>query len=327
MIKLSIVIVHYKTPQLLNDCITSIVQSKKSSDYEIIIVDNNSEDSSEEVICLKYPFVKWVNMGYNSGFARANNMGVKQAEGNYILLLNSDTVILDNAIDKSLDFFIQNEVKLNFGILGCQLLNEDSTIQFSSSLKFPLIKKLLSENDLYCFLASFFFNTRITHSLFEISYESHKTKWLGGAFILFNADLCHKEGIWLDEDFFMYCEDMEWSYRITKRKYNVFYFSEAKIIHKGGASSLNNKNKLSQIILSEWLFILKSRGKLYLLIYFLLEFLNGGISVFFVKNKSYEQNLYIRLKKELLLKYFSIILFNYKKANSSSQKSLITTLS
>src|SRR5688500_15595084 len=102
---LSIILVNYKSPHLALDCIKSIYQETKKLSFEIIVVDNFSEDNSREVILQKYPAVIWIQMPYNAGFARANNAGIKAANGTYVLILNTDTIILDGALDKAVELF------------------------------------------------------------------------------------------------------------------------------------------------------------------------------------------------------------------------------
>ncbi|MBP6661019.1 MAG: glycosyltransferase, partial [Chitinophagales bacterium] len=94
---LSIVIVNYKSPQLILSCLKTIYNETKIISFEIIIVDNDSNDDSRQIIQQHYPNVQWIQMDYNSGFARANNAGIRNAKGEFLLLLNSDTLILENA--------------------------------------------------------------------------------------------------------------------------------------------------------------------------------------------------------------------------------------
>ena len=100
MVNVSVIIVNYKTPELILDCLYTIYEQTKVVSFEVIIVDNDSQDNSQFVIQNQYPDVQWIQMNYNSGFARANNAGIKAAAGEYVLLLNSDTLILENALDK-----------------------------------------------------------------------------------------------------------------------------------------------------------------------------------------------------------------------------------
>src|SRR4051812_7233414 len=127
--KISIIIVNYKTPLLLIDCLKSIREQGSMDNWEIIVVDNNSEDDSHEIILHSFPSVKWVQMGYNSGFARANNAGINAATADVVLLLNSDTIVENNAIERCYNQFIQS----NYVACGVQLLNTDRTPQISGN--------------------------------------------------------------------------------------------------------------------------------------------------------------------------------------------------
>jgi len=128
-LKLSIIIVNYKSSHFIKDCLQSAVAFESYKSFEWIIVDNNSKDQSKELLLNEFPFLLWYDMGYNAGFARANNAGIKLAKGESILLLNPDTIILKDAINVCLqDFTNSNNVAC-----GVQMLNKDLTTQISGS--------------------------------------------------------------------------------------------------------------------------------------------------------------------------------------------------
>ena len=127
--KLSIIIVNYKSAQLINDCLSSAKAFDSFNDFEWIIVDNQSNDNSKEFLTSKYPAITWIDMGYNAGFSRANNAGIKIAKGEIVLLLNPDTIILNDAIAQCLNQFA-NSTNIACGV---QLLNRDLSNQFSGS--------------------------------------------------------------------------------------------------------------------------------------------------------------------------------------------------
>ena len=106
MIQLSIIIVNYKSAQLVCDCLYSVYGQNATFNFEIIVVDNDSADGSKEKITALYPEIKWIQMGYNSGFARANNEGIRKSNGDIVLLLNSDTIIENNAIELCYNHFV-----------------------------------------------------------------------------------------------------------------------------------------------------------------------------------------------------------------------------
>jgi len=127
--KLSIIIVNYRSAALIMNCIRSAMAFASGSDFEWIVVDNQSGDDSRERICGEFPFVQWVEMGYNAGFARANNQGMKMAKGDVYLLINPDTLILEDAIQHCLEQLLASDHAAS----GVQLLYEDRSKQISGS--------------------------------------------------------------------------------------------------------------------------------------------------------------------------------------------------
>src|ERR1700741_5349171 len=113
---LSIIIINYKSTQLVLDCLDSVYQQTHQHSFEIIIVDNDSKDDCKEKVLAKYPAIRWIQMDYNAGFARANNAGFAIAQGEHILLLNADTIILDGAIDKSIVLLQQQKDAAGCGV-------------------------------------------------------------------------------------------------------------------------------------------------------------------------------------------------------------------
>jgi len=248
---LSIIIVSYNTADITIDCLRSILTDKglKSIPYEIIIVDNDSKDNSlEKIKKLKLPNLTLIANKENSGFGRANNQGIKIAQGNYILLLNSDTIILHSSISQSLDWLSSHP---EASTCTAQLLNKDKTIQASGGY-FP--------NLLNVFAWSFglddlpFINLLIkplhphtpqfyTHDKFYLL--DHKQDWVTGAFMLIRAEVLKKVN-GFDENYFMYGEEVELSYRIQKttKENQVWYLIGPQIIHLGGASATSRVNPI-----------------------------------------------------------------------------------
>jgi GT2 family glycosyltransferase len=229
----SIIIINYKSCQLVMDCLQSIVQQTMPGSYEVIVVDNDSQDGAQEKILHAYPEVKWLPLDYNAGFARANNAGMKIAKGDYCLILNADTIILDKAIDKSIAL-----LKNYPGAVGCgiQLLNTDGTTQISGAhfirgglntlLPLPYLGRLIR------YLGYKFKSTvpSVQHVQQDIEVD-----WVVGAYMLVKADAAQKSGLF-DEDFFMYAEEIEWCARLRKQG-KLVLFAAPKIIHIGGGTS------------------------------------------------------------------------------------------
>ena len=334
-IDVSVVIVNYKTPELLYKCVQSIIKETKNIKYEIIIVDNDSHDNSEKFIKEIYADINWINMGYNSGFARANNAGIKKATGKYILLLNSDTEIVDNAIEKTLDKYIELEKNNKIGFLGCKMIDYNNNILFSSNIEFNGLKKIFKANPIYIKLNR---KKAINESINLLNKKTilhnqfHQNKWLGAAYLLFNADICKKYGMFLDEDFFMYGEDKEWCNRLLKQGYVHYFTPEALIYHANCGSSTTDEWKHGQITLSEWLFFLKVKGKFYYSLCIISILLNHFLdSIFYFQQKKFnkinendrQSKNKRKLELQLIKKYFLYILINYSRRLSLSKKKLI----
>lgn len=285
---LSIILVNYKSPHLVLDCIESIFRETKKITFEIIVVDNFSQDDSEQQVLTRYPEVKWINMSYNAGFARANNRGILSASGTYILILNTDTIIRDQALDKTLELFRAEE-----GIAACgvQLLNPDGSHQISGA---HFIKGGLNFLLPLPYLGKFirYWGYKLKSKIPSVTsvQEKMEVDWIVGAFILTTSAIA--KACLMDEDFFMYAEEIEWCSRL-KKKGRLFLFEAPRVIHLGGATSgsyydttenENSKNlwnrKGRQILISMMLRIRKQYGVgwfLLMLFIFLFE-----IPVFFL---------------------------------------------
>ncbi len=201
MINYSIIIVNYKATALIIDCLRSIYAFGDAGNYEIIIVDNASGDDGEQCILSEFPSVKWIQMGYNSGFARANNEGMRQSKGEVILLLNPDIIVLDNAIEQCYNKFIQSADIA----CGVQLLFQDRSLQISGNyfmkgglnhlLPLPYWGGFLKKIALAA-------NTKKPNVL-EASSEEN-VDWISGAFLMVKKSAIAQVGM-MDEDFFLLC--------------------------------------------------------------------------------------------------------------------------
>jgi len=286
---LSVILVNYKGPALLLDCIESIYRETTHVSFEIIVVDNFSEDESERIVLQKFPGVVWVAMTYNSGFARANNAGIKIANGNFILLLNSDTIILENAIEKTI---LLLEEHREISACGVQLLNIDGSSQISgaTNVKGGLNNTLIPLPYLGSLVRYIGYKAGAKKPSIEKIEEMVYVDWIIGAFLLTKRNVIDKAGL-LDEEFFMYSEEMEWCSRL-QRSGKLCLFEGPKVIHLQGGSSNefynimekeNSKGiwnrKGRQIILSNLLRIKKQFGNGWFLINLFLYIIE--IPVFF----------------------------------------------
>ena len=231
--QVSIIIVNYKTPRLCIECINSVFEKTIGLDFEIILVDNDSQDNSLQIIKEKFKDkVILVDAEKNLGFGKANNLGAKYAKGEYLFLLNSDTILRNNAV-KYLYDFIKND--LSVGIVGGNLFDKEGNPAHSfkynqfnlNNLKVPSFLKAMS------------------HKLSgkPLDWEFNDTKEpieLNG--YITGADLMIKKSVFeevggFDDDFFMYFEESEMTFRVKQLGYKVFSVPTAEIIHLEGAST------------------------------------------------------------------------------------------
>lgn len=235
MIDLSIIIVSYNTKKLTAKCIESIVKNTHKISYEIIIVDNASNDGSVEFLnqfCRENPdiVISLIKNNSNVGYAKANNQGIKKAKGKAILLLNSDTIISENSIDNA-----YKHLK-NADILTINLKNPDMTNQQAAGFGPNFL-------NIFCwafFLDDFPFVDKIIkpYQISKIKYfeKTHEVDWVMGAFFLMKREVVQKIG-YLDEKIFMYGEEMEFCKRAQLKKFKIYYFSSPSIVHLGMGSA------------------------------------------------------------------------------------------
>lgn len=231
MILYSVIIVNYKTPQLLLDCLQTIYAGDTTG-LEVIVVDNDSKDNSEELILNAYPSVHWIQMGYNSGFARANNEGIRQSEGKVVLLLNSDTLNEGDAIAVCYNRF----VKSDYVAAGVQLLNRDRSPQISGNF---FMKGGLNHLMALPYLGRFIRWVGLQMKVKKTNVGEAKSlvevDWINGAFLMVKKSAISVAGL-LDEDFFLYSEEIEWCSRLRKQGMLCVY-GDLHVIHLEGSSA------------------------------------------------------------------------------------------
>jgi GT2 family glycosyltransferase len=227
-VKLSVVILNYNVRHFLELCLRSVKAAIKDIDAEIIVVDNNSLDDSCSMVKLLFPEVNLIENKDNCGFSKGNNIGVKVAKGEYLCILNPDTVVAEDTFVKALQFA---ESKSNLGIVGCQLLDGIGEFLPESKRHLPTVKvaflKLLGYSKFY------YTNTLKPNDI-------GKTDILVGAFMLLKQSV-YNEVNGFDEDYFMYGEDVDLSYKILKAGYSNYYFGKTSILHFKGESTLKDK--------------------------------------------------------------------------------------
>ncbi|OGF21566.1 hypothetical protein A2316_03195 [Candidatus Falkowbacteria bacterium RIFOXYB2_FULL_38_15] len=228
---LSIITVNWKVKDLLEKCLRSVYQQAKDISFEVFVVDNDSGDGSVEMVREKFPQVLLTASNDNLGFAKGNNVAAKDAKGRYILLLNPDTEILDNAIGKMVKFMDNHP---GCGIAGCKLLNPDLTHQ-PSVRRFP---NFLSQALILLKLHHLFpHSSPMSHYLAE-DFDYTKTQPVDqvmGAFFMIRRKVIEKIGL-LDEKFWIWFEEVDYCKRAKEAGFKILYTPEAKIIHYYGQS-------------------------------------------------------------------------------------------
>lgn len=239
----SIIIVNYRTPQLVIDCVGSIYERTEGVSFEVIVVDNGSGDESAEIIKKQLETkVSVVVSEENLGFGRANNLGAKYAQGEYLFLLNSDTILVNNAIKILLEFAKSSS---KIGVVGGNLLSLDMKASPSYCLKFDNIKDV-EENAKWSFVLCNRIRMSIKQRLikntdntlgevYNFGNEAIKVAYIFGADMMLPRKIFSDMG-GFDPDFFMYGEEQDLSWRITEAGYQIWNVPEAQIIHLDGAS-------------------------------------------------------------------------------------------
>ncbi|MFN4145738.1 MAG: glycosyltransferase family 2 protein [Runella sp.] len=234
----SIIIVHYKTLQLTTACIQSIYQYTKGVSFEIIVVDNDSQDGARDSITAKFPAITWLDSGYNAGFSRANNIGIRHAKGRYYLLLNSDTEFVDDILTKCVS---RMDTQLDIAACGGIQMFADRTPR-------PFFRSLATfKRYMFVLPPGKFFERLLEKLIPEKKYEDpEEVDWIPAAFLLVRREVVDKVGM-LDEDFFMYGDDVEWNCRLA-RAGRLKAFDDCRYIHHEWGSNPKRKEVLITIV-------------------------------------------------------------------------------
>lgn len=227
--KLSVVIVNYNVKYFLEQCLYSVRAAVAGMDAEVFVVDNNSTDGSVEYLRPKFPEVTFIENKDNPGFAKANNQAIRQCSGEYVLLLNPDTVVGEESI-RSLCFQMDEDPEI--GAIGVKMLNGHGVFLAESKRSFP--SPWVSFCKIFG-LSGWFPNSRVfaRYSLPYLSEDKpHKVEVLAGAFMLLRHEALDRVGL-LDESFFMYGEDIDLSYRMVMGGYKNLYVPERILHYKG----------------------------------------------------------------------------------------------
>ena len=232
-ITLSIIIVNFETPSYTLQCIRSILNNSPTASFEIILIDNGSKDGSLDFIRSEFPEVICIETGSNQGFSKANNLGINNARGQYALLLNSDTKILDNSLAGMLNYLKSHP---EVGAVGPRQLNGKGRLQLSwgdfptlvSEIYRKLIHHRLSINDF-----------RVRDYLEEKYADRTEVDWVSGSCLMARKKALLDAGL-LDEHYFMYFEDIDLCRKIKEGGWGIRYLSDITILHYGGVSAKKN---------------------------------------------------------------------------------------
>jgi len=248
---LSVIIVNWNTRDLLCQCLDSLTQKVEGIEMEILVVDNGSTDGSVTAVRGNFPGVRLIENPGNMGFAKANNHALSISKGRYLLLLNPDTQVKDEAIERMLSFM---NAHAKAGLVGAQLLNADGTKQ-NSIANFPsLATELLNKN--------------LLRWLFPEKFPGKERDYPGpievdsviGACMLVRREVLEQVGL-LDEVYFLFLEETDWCYRMKKAGWKIYHIPQAEILHFQGKSAEAEKGKARiEYYRSRYHYFRKNRG-------------------------------------------------------------------
>lgn len=232
----SIILVNFNGEDVLADCLCSLEKFIPKHNCEIILVDNNSQDNSLSIINSKFPAIKLIKLSQNLGFAAGNNAGAKEAKGNFLFLLNTDTIVTSNFLPHLLRLMAEN---LDVGIIGTKLIFPDGSFQISFSPKIGIMGEVKAKK--------LHKNAEDKNSLNVIEQDFRDVKNVDvvvGASFFIRTDLFNLLG-GFDERFFMYFEESDLCERVRNKGYKILYTPHESIIHLRGHSVKKLLNKMS----------------------------------------------------------------------------------
>jgi GT2 family glycosyltransferase len=322
-IDLSICIVNWNTMSVLRDCLNSIYVYTKKIVFEIIVVDSNSSDDSVKMVKSEFPECIIIALSKNDGFVKGNNIAFLHSIGTYICMLNPDTKIYCDVFSTFKEFMDKHT---GYTAVGPMLVNQDGSIQYPCARTFPSawnqLCLLLMLNKL--FKKTPFFTT------VELTYWDHKDTrdidCISGACIFMRRDFIKNNG-GLDEEIFMYAEDVDLCWRILKSGGKIKYLSDKKVLHIGGASSKQLKKNIFSSLMqrkSNLYIIKKHRGLIHSWLYRLTVIIGSGIRVlvsiafliiYFILGNNKHQYFW-----EINVKYYHLLLWGLGLENAKIEK-------
>jgi GT2 family glycosyltransferase len=248
-ISLSIILVNYKTTEFTLKCLQSIYDHPPQCSFEVIVMDNASYDDIEVRVCERFPRVRFLETGENMGFARANNLGIHNSHGRYVVLLNNDTMVIEPIFDEMMAFMENNS---GVGILGPRHIDTEGRFQPSSG-KFPTFMSEAIRKIIHYRLSVD--DYRVRDYLDVKSGNGNHVDWVSGSCLMVRRRTLEDIGL-LDERFFMYFEDIDFCRRAQDSGWEVRFISNRSLMHHGGASARKNlmsvliQNRKSQLYFS-----------------------------------------------------------------------------
>jgi len=230
----SIIIVSWNARKYLDECLASIIRHTDQADIEIIVVDNASTDGSQELVQNSYPSVKLIRLDSNLGFAKANNIGIRQSRGKYLFLINSDVKVHNNFIVPMRGIMEKNP---DIGLLGPRIIGSDGKLQ-QSCFGFPTPWNFLCRA---LALDTSFPQTKLFCGYMMLYWEHDSFRSvdvINGCFWMARRQALREVGL-LDEDYFFFAEDIDWCRRFHEKRWKVVFCPDIEILHYGGASTAN----------------------------------------------------------------------------------------
>lgn len=239
----SIIIINYNTFKVTSDCIASVIANTRGVQYEIILVDNGSTETDPKKFMEAFPTITLVDTEQNLGFAKGNNVGIARSKGNYVLLLNSDTLLKDDSITA---LYQEMKKRPDVAIVSGKLTFPDGRLQ-GVCQNFPSIRMFLFEATRVQKLFPKSIKGRILLGSF-FDYETEcEPDWVWGTFMMITRSAIEvlPNGK-LNDDYFMYCEDIQWCMDLKKKGFKVFYTPKASVVHLMRGSSANTTDMIQK---------------------------------------------------------------------------------
>jgi GT2 family glycosyltransferase len=278
--ELSVIIVSFNVRDYLKRCLLSVQNATYNIDCEIFVVDNNSGDGSADMVRDEFPGVNLITNKANKGFSTANNQAIRQSSGEFILLLNPDTIVQESTFSKCIGF-MKNHIEA--GAIGVRMVDGEGNFlpESKRALPTPATAFFKTFGLSYLFPGSGLFNRYYLPHI--NSFETSRTEVIAGAFMFMRREALKKTGL-LDEDYFMYGEDIDLSYKLLKAGFNNYYFPEVQIVHyKGKSTSRNSYNDIHHFYRSMRIYSRKRNKEKLSPLYFIIIpaiYFREGISLF-----------------------------------------------